>query len=561
MMVRKRVSSAQSRRCHQGKYAAGLSRQLLSIIMVSIFISASLPNPAEAAAGDLDTNFGGDGKVTTDFFARPEAAFDVALQPDGRIVVAGAASPEDGSVDFALARYNNDGALDSNFGQNGRVTTDFSDVFDQANAVAIQADGKIVAAGTSTDQMTRGDFALARYNIDGSLDENFGTAGKVKTDFFGSFDSGLGMALQQDGRIIVAGATVVNSSNHDFAVARYNTDGTLDNTFGNGGKVTTDLFGFSDMANDVIVQQDGRILVAGSALRIASVGDFALVRYNADGTLDNSFGSGGWVVTDFFGFSDLARGLDLQTDGRIVVAGAANNLNVSGFDFALARYTTNGVLDPTFGSGGKVTTNFFANVEAASDLEIQSDGKIVAAGFTTPSGGARGGDFALARYKPDGQLDSEFGDGGRITTDFSGGSDVASALAIQSDNRIVVVGQASNPGTDNDFALARFASDPVPDFTLSLDRESLVVEHGDKTKVKVNVNRTGGFSGRVTVSSRGAEAINVVVKPDSITTDEDRVKFKLKIKGSAPTGIQQFVFVGEDDSGRSRTSTMTLDVR
>jgi uncharacterized delta-60 repeat protein len=442
------------------------------------------------------------------------------------------------------------------------VTTDFSDIFDRANAVAIQEDGRIVAAGISTDQMTRGDFALARYNIDGSLDQSFGTAGKVKTDFFGSIDSGFGIALQQDGRIIVAGATIVNSSNNDFAVARYNTDGTLDNTFGNGGKVTTDFFGFSDRGTDVIVQQNGRILVAGSAFRgIASVVDFALVRYNADGTLDSSFGAGGRVVTDFFGFSDLANGLDLQTDGRIVVAGAANNLNVSGFDFALARYTTDGILDPTFGSGGKVTTNFFADVEAASDVEIQSDGKIVVAGFTTPSGGATGDDFALARYESDGRLDSEFGDGGRITTDFSGGSDVASALACQSDNRIVVVGQASNPGTDNDFALARFSSDPVPDFTLSLDRESLVAEHGDRIKVKVNVNRTGGFSGRVTVSSRGAEAINLVVKPGTITTDEDRVKFKLKIRGSAPTGIQQFVFVGEDDAGRSRTSIMTLDVR
>jgi uncharacterized delta-60 repeat protein len=559
-MARNHVFSAQFRR-RQCRYAAGQSRLLLSIILVFIFISTSLPDPAEAAAGDLDTSFGGDGKVTTDFFARPEAAFDVALQPDGRIVVAGAASPDDGSADFALARYNNDGGLDSNFGQNGRVTTDFLDIFDQANAVAIQPDGKIVAAGISTDQQTGGDFALARYNIDGSLDESFGTAGKVKTDFFGSLDSGFGISIQQDGRILVAGVTVVNSPNSDFAVARYNTDGTLDNTFGNSGKVSTDFFGFSDVASDVILQQNGRIIVAGSAFNTASVGDFALVRYNTDGTLDNSFGAGGRVLTDFFGFSDRASGVDLQTDGRILVAGFANNLNVSGLDFALARYTTDGILDPAFGSGGKVTTNFFANVESASDVEIQSDGRIVVAGFTTPSGGARGDDFALARYEPDGRLDSEFGDGGRITTDFSGGSDLASATAIQSDNRIVVVGQASNPGTDNDFALARFASDPVPDFTLALDPESLVVERGHTAKVKVNVNRTGRFSGRVTVSSRGAEAINVVVKPVSITTDEDRVKFKLKIKGSAPTGIQQFVFVGEDDVGRSRTSIMTLDVR
>lgn len=239
------------------------------------------------------------------------------------------------------------GQLDPTFGTGGRVTTDFFGNNDSVNAIAIQADGKIVVAGSAR----RGgvftgvdEFALARYNPDGTLDSTFGTGGRVTTDFFGSGDDARAIAIQADGRIVAAGG-VATGSIRDFALARYNIDGTLDATFGTGGKVTTDFSDFIDEVRDVVIQADGKILAVGETLaRSSSTSfDFALARYNTDGTLDLTFGTKGRVTTDFMGGSELfgnqdqARAVVLQADGRIVVAGSAANRDTQ-VDFALARY-------------------------------------------------------------------------------------------------------------------------------------------------------------------------------------------------------------------------------
>ncbi len=247
------------------------------------------------------------------------------------------------------------------------MTTDFGGT-DIANAVVLQSDGKIVAVGQDSS-----DFALARYNADGSLDSSFGTGGKVTTDFGGS-DAALAAVLQPDGKIVAVGTSAA-----DFALARYNTDGSLDTSFGTGGKVTTD-FGGTDQAWAAVLQPDGKIVAAG----LASA-DFALARYNTNGSLDTSFGTGGKVTTSFEG-SDQARAVVLQPDGKIVAVGWDN-----GVEFALARYNTDGLLDSSFGTGGKVTTDFGGS-DAALAAVLQSDGKIVAVGFANTT------DFALARY-------------------------------------------------------------------------------------------------------------------------------------------------------------------
>jgi len=248
------------------------------------------------------------------------------------------------------------------------VTTDFGGS-DYGFSVALQPDGKIVVAGYAG-----GDFALARYNSDGALDTSFGSGGKVTTDFGGSYHpDGFSVALQPDGKIVVAGY-----AGGDFALARYNSDGALDTSFGSGGKVTTD-FGGSDAGYSVALQPDGKIVVAGYAGL-----DFALARYNSDGALDTSFGTGGKVTTDFSGGRDVGYSVALQPDGKIVVAGYA------GVDFALARYNSDGALDTSFGSGGKVTTDFrrfrlwtFRRAPARRQDRV--------AGYA-------GVDFALARY-------------------------------------------------------------------------------------------------------------------------------------------------------------------
>ncbi|MBI4339383.1 MAG: hypothetical protein HY680_05470 [Chloroflexi bacterium] len=433
--------------------------------------STPTPTPTATATplpapGDLDTSFGASGKVTTDFGGH-DVALSAAIKNDGKIVVVGYSGH-----DFALAQYNADGSLDTSFGTGGKVTTDFGGA-DIGRSVAVQRDGRIVVAGAGGPGHPfftfDSDFALARYNEDGSLDTSFGVGGKVMTHFGGSNDGAHSVAIQSDGRILVVGETGVG---FDFALVRYNANGSLDTTFGTGGKVMTD-FGFSNDSAHSVAISDGRLLVAGTSNRTVSLfrGDpsFALSRYNANGSLDTSFGTGGKVVTDFGG-AEAGIAVGVQRDGRIVVTGYSDASNTSQ-DFALARYDANGSLDTSFGVGGKVTTDFGGN-DVASSMAIQSDGKILLAGSRDVGGSvavqADGTflrssfevNFALAQYNADGNLDASFGVGGKITTDF-GGTDIGTSLALQSDGKIVVAGYRGP--FPSDFALTRYvASAPEP---------------------------------------------------------------------------------------------------
>jgi len=337
------------------------------MLLASVAWGAQQPTAVgvAAAAGGLDPTLGSGGKVTTNFFGSTDGASAIAMQPDGKIILAGVSFNPNTSDDFALARYNPDGSLDTSFGTGGKVNTDFFNLGDEALAVALQPDRKIIAAGRVTSLITFADFGIARYNADGSLDTSFGVGGRVTTDFFSnSGDIGTGIAVQPDGKIIVAGYIFSPSEIADFALARYNRDGSLDKSFGTGGKVTTDFFRDPDAAFAITIQPDGKIILAGIANRSFSTtiaAYFALARYNPDGSLDTGFGTGGKVTTDFFGFS-FARGIALQSDGRIVVAGCAfRSPPTFTQDFALARYSPDGTLDTSFGSGGKITTDFFGS--------------------------------------------------------------------------------------------------------------------------------------------------------------------------------------------------------
>ena len=346
--------------------------------------------------GSLDTTFGDGGKVTTDFFGERDEARAVAIQPNGKIVVGGLARSND-NPDFALARYNPDGSLDNTFGDGGKVTTDFFGEFDEASDVALLPNGKIVVVGATRGSNTASvDFAVARYNRDGSLDESFGDAGKVTTIFSNGEDFAAAVALQPGGEIVVAGFTNGSASNSDFALARYNRNGSLDVTFGNGGKVTTDFQGSTDFASAVTLQPGGKIIVAGSAFGVNTSQDFALARYNRNGSLDVTFGNGGKVTADFFGDSDVGTAIALQRGGKIIVVGNAFITNV-GADFALARYNRDGNLDESFGNSGRVITDFFGESDGATGVAIQDNGKIMAGGAAVNSNTGQS-DFALARY-------------------------------------------------------------------------------------------------------------------------------------------------------------------
>ena len=400
--------------------------------------------------GTLDTTFNGTGKVTTAFGGQydEDTAKSVAIQSDGKIVVAGYTHTGSNYV-FALARYNTNGTLDTTFNGTGKVTTAFGTAGDQAMSVAIQSDGRIVAAGTSRNGTGFYDFALARYNSNGTLDTTFNGTGKVTT----AFGAGNGMAFSvairpADGKIVAAGYS--DAGNFTFALARYNPDGSLDTSFDTDGKVTTTIGSSGDTAYSVAIQSDGKIVAAGYANNGGKY-DFGLVRYNDDGSLDASFDTDGKVTTAFGSGSDTAYSIAIQSDGRIVAAGSSDaNGSV---DFALARYNPDGSLDTIFNGTGKVITAIVTTYDAANSVAIQSDGKIVAAGTANIGGNEFA--FALARYNTNGTLDTSFGSGGLVTTSIGSNDAEANGVAIQPDGKIVAAGYSVN-GFSRDFAVARY---------------------------------------------------------------------------------------------------------
>lgn len=429
-----------------------------------LFLLTVSGKKAHAADGDLDPTFGSGGKVMTDFNKHNDLAYGVALQPDGKFIVVGisfAGNSAEGG-DFAVARYNPNGSLDTSFGSGGRVTTDFG-LTETASSVAVQPDGKIVVGGGTYPLFPSqgGQFALARYNSNGSLDTSFGNGGLVRTSFGTEGCFAAALVVQADGKIIAAGTNYIDfssdqSSNTDFGLVRYNPDGTLDATFGNGGEVSTDFNGFDDNASAVLLQPDGKIVAAGDARNLANFYDFAVARYLANGTLDSTFGAGGKVHTDFGAADfDQARSAVLQPDGKIVAAGTTVSNQGATQNFAIIRYTANGALDPTFGSSGFATIDFGSFFQSAYSVLLQSDGRIITVGY--PNTESSDSDFLVARQNSNGSLDTTFGVGGKVRTSFGNLNGGANAAVLQPDGKIIAAGfNATSTQSGVNIALARY---------------------------------------------------------------------------------------------------------
>lgn len=394
-----------------------------------------------AAGGHLDRSFGNDGKIRTGF-GQPDCgprralcddqARAVAIAPRGRIVAAGFAGGR--QADLAVALYRRDGALDGSFSGNGKARTDLGGN-DRAHDVAVDSQGRIVVAGFS--RLGGGDngAVIARYLPDGSLDLSFGQEGTVASGF------GIHIAIDSQDRILATGGL-----DGGFGVIRLQADGAPDPTFGSGGIVRTS-FPAAAAPSCVAVDSQGRIVLAGVTLsaRGPRSFDFALARYLPDGTLDRGFSGDGRSITDFRKSARL-NAAAIDSRDRVVVAGNAHT--GKGIQFALARYRRDGGLDPSFGPNGVVRTDFGDSDAGATSVAIDSRKRIVAAG----------GPFLLARYGRDGRLDRSFSRDGMVRTK-APRFKLAQSVAVDSRDRIVAGGYGvfgRSGHRDASFALARY---------------------------------------------------------------------------------------------------------
>lgn len=407
-------------------------------------------------AGDVDTSFGAGPRVTpgglTDDYVR-----GLAVQADGKAVVAGFGVADSHSgTDFMLVRHLRDGGLDPDFGQGGRVFTAFGNGgrSDEAQAVAVQPDGRILVAGSSDQGATGYDFALARYHADGSLDTSFGEGGRVITSFGAGADRAHALLLLPDGGIVLAGDSHQGANGTDFALARYHADGRLDTRFGSAGKVLTPIG--SDGARETIyalalqnVDGVARLVAVGGE------GDFIAAAYRSDGSLDPGFGTAGIVQGLFGSVTGAARGVVVTPDNELVLAGHRDH------DFAAVRLRADGRVDPRFGTQGRAVLPLSTdNWDECTALVRQEDGGLLLGGWVY-AGNSSSADTVLVRLNADGSRDTRFGVDGVRTTAVAAGtrSDSGHALALQVDERVPTVrvlqaGEAN--GSDLDIVLMRY---------------------------------------------------------------------------------------------------------
>ncbi|MFE5594704.1 calcium-binding protein [Streptomyces sp. NPDC056549] len=495
----------------------GPGRRAGAPLALGLALVLALPGTALAAPGDLDPAFGSGGRVTTPVTGSAEG-HDIARQSDGRLVVVGTSE-----AGFALARYTTAGALDPTFSGDGITTSDFGGGAHSANAVAIQpSDGKIVVAGTTEVIAEEGGgccfFSVARYNTDGSLDSGFGDGGLVRVDEFGGSADGADVAVQSDGRIVAAG----KGAGGGFALVRLDTNGNLDPSLGGDGAVVAGFTPTSPqdaggIARSLALQPDGKIVSVGYVGNTAF--DIGVARYNSNGTLDTTFSGDGMVTADFGG-TEFGNAVAVQPDGKILAAGAG------GAGYALLRYNAGGSPDAGFGTAGRTSVASPGDGGLAYAMALQSNGRIVLAGRADDPNSSEANDFGLVRFLPNGTVDTGFGGDGFVVTGFND-FDEARGVLVQPDGKVVAAGY----GAGFAFALARYeggdGTPPPPPFAdLSVTKSgTATVSIGDRVTYTVNVTNAASSTATATgvtltdtLAGAGTTLISAVPSQGTCTT-------------------------------------------
>lgn len=416
-------------------------------------IISSMMTPALAISpGDLDTNFNAVGVALTQVGTSSRGS-DVLIQPDGKIIVVGTGYVA-ANFDFALVRYNPNGTLDTSFGVGGVVSAGIGSGSDTCYAAALRPDGKIICAGQRGDDLSIG---LIRFNANGSIDTSFGSFGRYSIAIAARESYATDIAIQPDGKILLSAH--VDNFNGDFrtGLVRLLPDGGLDTGFADGGIASQSIGIGTATTAAVALQPDGRIVVGGQYRSTVNSRDFLLLRYLSNGTLDTGFDGDGIVITPFdsgVSSGDRVADIAVQADGRIVAVGNTNSATFT--DLAVARYLANGALDSTFDGDGRAVVNGGTLSEIYA-VVVQADGKIVTGGsyFSNP-----GNNQFLVRHNVDGSLDASFGTGGVRTLSITG-NEYTTAMAIQADGKLVAAGTSATGG--DRFIVTRFHTEPPTD--------------------------------------------------------------------------------------------------
>jgi uncharacterized delta-60 repeat protein len=417
-------------------------RRSIIALASALALVTSLGLPALADPGSLDKFFSDDGRQTA--FPKGATGYAVAIDKQGRILVAGYTLTA--KTDFALARFMPNGKPDPDFGGgDGRVTTDLGGT-DYAFDVAVQSDGKIVVAG-ERDKKNGTQFAVVRYGIHGLLDKTFSKDGMNFVGFGKKYQGANAIAIGAAGNILLGGFTS-NGTLSRWAMARFTPNGTLDQTFGHEGKVSIDTSPTDEQIEDLALVSNGKIVAAGYE-ESSLTPRFAIAQFLGGGKLDKAFGHDGVNTVDLTKGSDIAYGLTRQSDGKLIVVGYADNGGRG--DWGMVRFGPKGRLDDSFGNKGKVVTHITGAYEYAYGVAVQANGKIVVVGRAVRDTA----DFGVFRYKVQGKLDGSFGHDGKVFTDFFTGADTARGVALQDNGKIVVAGDAAQGGTSR-IAVARY---------------------------------------------------------------------------------------------------------
>ncbi len=421
-------------------------------------------NPAQQV---LDSTFGIGGVSIVELIGY-EGIWSSAIQPDGKIVLTGWANRySNSSTDITLLRFNSNGIFDSTFHSGNLVSVNQWSWEGAYSMIRDSLSGALFVTGRYYNGLTW-DFILAKFDSSGVLDNSFGNNGFVIRDEGGD-DRAFSVALQDDGKILICGLTT--AVGWDFAILRFLPDGSPDSSFGDGGITIKDVASSDDVAYSIKVQEDAKIIACGWTY--GNGGDFVLMRFNERGMLDNTFGIRGIVITDLYNKYNTSHSVALSNGGKYIVAGYGYKEDKTNTDIIIAKYNNDGSIDSTFGESGFSFTDINQSDELAWFVATQEDGKIVVTGYTKSDTSKS---VLTIRLNPDGSPDEDFALNGIAVTPVYGIDEEGRTLSIQSDGKILVSGYASN-GQNTDIFVLRLRAD---------NSTSVIIEHPEEFNLYQN---------------------------------------------------------------------------